>query len=478
MADKWTVGTDFKRYNKRFTVFNKIEAYMKQHQMVTENDVIIAGVSGGADSVCLFLVLEEYCKKKNAQLVVVHMNHGLRKEAVKDAEYVQRLCEEFGVPFHLYEKDIARMAKERGIGAEEAGRYARYKAFFETLKQYGGKGKIAVAHHKNDRAETVLFHLFRGSNLTGLTGISPVRDNVIRPLLCVEREEIEDYLKEKGRSFCIDSSNAENTYTRNKIRNVILPYAENEICENASAHIAEAAEELGKIRNYIDEQTDLAENRVLALQENEVCIRVEEIIKYHEVIRKQLILRALEYMVPGRKDIGAVHVNDILSLFGKQSGKQIHLPYELIAENQYGQVVIRKRKNLDHTDKDSIAFPIPGRVRIGPDKVMEIQVFLVDKGREIPRKTYTKWFDYDKIKCYPMIRHRRTGDYLIISENGNHKSIKEYFIEEKIPREERDKMLLLAEGNHVLWVIGKRISEYYKVTEKTKTILQVNILNE
>lgn len=457
-------------------MFNKIEAYMQKHQMVEENDIIIAGVSGGADSVCLFFILEEYCKKKNAKLAVVHINHGLRKEAREDARYVESLCKEFGVPFHLYEKDIATMAKELGIGTEEAGRMARYEAFSETLKQYGGKGKIAVAHHKNDRAETVLFHLCRGSNLAGLTGISPVRDNVIRPLLCVGRDEIEVFLQGKGRSFCIDSTNEENTYTRNKIRNVILPYAEKEICENAVAHIAETAEELGKIRSYIEKQTDLVQEQILVKKEDRICIKKEDFAKCHEVIRKQLILRALEYMVPGRKDIGAVHVNDILSLFSKQSGKQVHLPYELIAENQYDKVVIRKKELAGNADEECIALTIPGKVRISPDKVMEIQVFPLDKDKEIPRKTYTKWFDYDKIKCCPMIRHRKTGDYLIISESGNHKTIKEYFIEEKVPQEERDKLFLLTEGSHVLWVIGMRISEYYKITEQTKTILQVNIL--
>ena len=459
-------------------MFSKIEAYMQRYQMVEEKDVIVAGVSGGADSVCLFFLLEEYCRKKNAQLIVVHVNHGLRKDAKEDASYVEALCAEFGVPFHLYEKDIAAMAKERGMGTEEAGRIARYEAFSETLAQYGGKGKIAVAHHKNDRAETVLFHMCRGSNLAGLTGIVPVRDNIIRPLLCVGRDEIEDYLKGKGRRFCIDSTNEENTYTRNKIRNVVLPYLEKEICENASAHMAEAAEELGKIRNYIEEQTDSVQEKILVKKEDRICIRKEEFGKCHEVIRKQLILRALEYMVPGRKDIGAVHVNDTLALFTRQSGKQIHLPYELVAENQYEEVVIRKKEIADTGDKICIPLTIPGRIRISPEQVAEIQVFSIDNGTKIPRKTYTKWFDYDKIKCCPTIRHRRTGDYLIISESGNHKSMKEYFIEEKVPREERDKLFLLTENNHVLWVIGMRISEYYKITEQTKTVLQVTVLNE
>ena len=218
-------------------MIRSVEAYMEQHGMIMENDVVVAGVSGGADSVCLFLLLEEYCKKKNAKLVVVHMNHGIRKDASADAAYVEALCKEFSVPFHLYEKDIEKMSKDMGIGTEEAGRKARYEAFEEVLQLYGGKGKIAVAHNRGDQAETVLFHLFRGANITGLSGIAPVRENVIRPLLCMERTEIESFLTQKGRSWCIDSTNEENTYTRNKIRNVLIPFAREEICEQTVSAI-------------------------------------------------------------------------------------------------------------------------------------------------------------------------------------------------------------------------------------------------
>ena len=193
-----------------------VEEYMEQYHMVEEGDTIVAGVSGGADSVCLFYILKEYCKKKNAELVVVHLNHGIREDAVADAAFVQKLCAENNIKFYLFKEDIRALAEEKSIGLEEAGRNARYAAFEKIRTQYGKKSKIAVAHNQNDCAETTLFHLIRGSGIAGLSGIMPVRGHIIRPLLCVERREIEEYLTQNEKTWCIDSTNAENTYTRNK----------------------------------------------------------------------------------------------------------------------------------------------------------------------------------------------------------------------------------------------------------------------
>ncbi len=457
-----------------------VEAYMERYQMIEEGDRVVAGVSGGADSVCLLLILSEYCNKKKAELCVVHFNHGIRKEAGDDARFVEELCKELKVPFYLYEKDIIAMAKEQGIGTEEAGRNARYEAFNEVLRIGFGDskgGKIAVAHNRNDLAETTLFHLFRGSSIAGLSGIAQVRDNIIRPLLCVERKEIEKFLQEKGRSWCIDSTNAENTYTRNKIRNMVFPYVEKEICSQAVLHTAKAAEEIAQVKDYLDEVVKEVEKNVMSVEEGQVLFKVEEFLQLHIVIQKQLILKSLSYLIPARKDLGMVHVMDILSLFTKDTGKQIMLPYGMNAVKMYNEVKI-SRNRPDNEEAVCMEIPLPGKICYAPDKYMEFKVFSGNNYGNIPQKTYTKWFDYDKIINCLVLRNRQTGDYLTITEDGKCKSIKEYFIEEKIPRMERAQKLLLADGQHILWVIGKRISEAYKVTKQTQTILQVTILGE
>ena len=179
-------------------MWRKVEKYMEQYHMIKRGDRIVLGVSGGADSISLFFVMVGLCKKYNIDIVVVHVNHGIRGEdAKRDEEYVQRLCERHGVPFECVRVNIRELAKQEKMSEEEAGRKVRYEAFANVAKKYGCN-KIAVAHNQNDVSETVLLNMFRGSGLKGLVGIEPVRGNVIRPLLCVKRSEIETYLLERG----------------------------------------------------------------------------------------------------------------------------------------------------------------------------------------------------------------------------------------------------------------------------------------
>ena len=451
-----------------------VEDYMEKYHMIETGDTVVVGVSGGADSVCLLLLLHEYQSKKEFKIAVVHMNHMIRTNAKNDADYVKQICDNLQIPFFLYEKDIVGMAKDKGISTEEAGRDARYEAFNEVLASLGGKGKIAVAHNRNDCAETVLFNLFRGTGLTGLSGILPVRDNIIRPVLCLSREQIERYLKRHQFLWCIDSTNKENTYTRNKIRNIIIPYAEKEICKNSADHIARTAGELAEIREYFERQTKIAVNETVTMKQDEVSIHVYDFLKLENLMQKQVLLYCMEKITLGRKDIGMKHILDIQTLFQKDGSKQIDLPYQLEAVKQYDNVIIRNRKKrVDNSFYQEVN--VPGKFFLPSGKVMEFTIFPSQKDENIPEKTYTKWFDYDKILHCLVLRNRKTGDFLTINELMSKKKVKDYLIQEKVPRDERDDLLLLTDGSHILWVLGLRISEYYKVTNETKRILQVMI---
>lgn len=176
---------------------NKVLSYCRKHKMFRNGDRVVLGVSGGADSVCLLFVLLKLRECLGIDLCVVHVNHGVREDAGEDAAYVEKLCNDRGIPFRLKEIRLEKLAKELEATMEEAGRMARYQAFEEACRVWSGS-RIAVAHNSNDRAETMLFHLFRGTGLKGMTGILPVRGNIVRPLLCLERSEIEEYLKESG----------------------------------------------------------------------------------------------------------------------------------------------------------------------------------------------------------------------------------------------------------------------------------------
>ena len=225
--------------------------------MLEPGDRVVAGISGGADSVCLLFVLLEWAKKVPMELIVVHVNHGIRAEAASDARYVQELCERYRLPFVLVEEDIKKKALEEKCSEEEAGRRVRYHAFREAAIQYKAN-KIAVAHNSNDRSETMLFHLFRGSGIKGLGSILPVRDNIIRPILGLERHEIENYLQAAGVRYCQDATNATDDYTRNRIRHHILPYAEENIVQGCVSHMSQTAEMLAETEEYLEQQTCMA----------------------------------------------------------------------------------------------------------------------------------------------------------------------------------------------------------------------------
>ncbi len=508
-------------------------------------------MSGGADSVCLLFLLREMRERLKLELRVLHVHHGIRPEADGDAAFVRALCEKLEIPFYQVNVDVPALAKREGISEEEAGRKARYEAFEahaaawlgedktltpdsdgeapgnasdsasdsapdnapdNTLNSAPGNAqvKIALAHHAGDRAETLLFHLFRGSGLKGLASIPPVRKTaaagvtVIRPLLCLERAEIEEYLEENGITYCQDATNFEDAYARNRIRHHVLPYAEKEICSGAVQHLNQAAELLAEAEDYLKGQTDAARATCVETKQDAVpareeqpdgktqsrayFVRVPEFASLPPILQKRLILELLLELSPGGKDVGATHVEMVRDLFSGESGREADLPFGILARREYDKVIIERNagENGDGVEADVTELEeIIDMTMLSENEIIEVpwgqdiftfQRLPYEKKEIIPEKTYTKWFDYDKIKNTLSIRTRRQGDFLMIrGGEGNpvRKTLKSYFITEKFPRKDREALPLLAEGSHVLWITGHRISEAYKVDEGTKTILQV-----
>ena len=472
----------------RKSVEERIFEYCEKHRMLEKGDGVVLGVSGGADSVCLLFALLGLQEKWNLRLHVVHVNHGIRTDAAEDGAYVKQLCEERGIPFYLYEASVEELAKEHGCSTEEAGRQVRYEAFTQVMQKQKCQ-KIAVAHNQNDRAETMLFHLFRGTGLTGLAGIRPVRGEIIRPILCLNRTEIEEYLEEKGIAYRHDSTNDGDDYTRNKIRHHILPYAEQEIVQGAVANMSRTADILAETEHYIEEQVQIARADCVTENLGEMPgfrLQADAFGTLHGFMKKRLVLELLKELSPGQKDIAAIHVEDVCLLFAREGNREIHLPYGIRARRQYEELLLERSESV-HT---SYEFE---EILIRPEEIAEEEMsFPLGRGRrmylkrldlekntnnlqDIPQNQYTKWFDYDKIIGCLTLRNRREGDYLTMrsKEALQHKKVKDYMITEKIPKERRKEIPLLAEGEHVLWLVGYRISEYYKVDENTKRILQV-----
>ena len=515
---------------------------MEEHRMLKAHDRVVVGVSGGADSVCLFLLLSEYAKRVPLSLAAVHVNHGIRREAGEDARFVEELCREKGVPFFLEERNVREFALRHGYSEEDAGRRVRYDAFFRTAERLGG-ARIAVAHNSNDNAETMLFHLFRGSGLRGLGGIAPVRGDIIRPILCLERQEVEAYLRSVSAGWCLDLTNQGDDYRRNRIRHHILPYAEEAVTAGAVGHMGRTAELLRETEDYLEMQTGEALKKcaesvpalpeggeepgvsgrkpvfvfteggeepgvsgrevVPALTEGStVRIDVALFRRNHTILQKRMLLKLLNGLSPTGKDIGAVHVSDTLELFEREGNRRICLPFGIGARRQYDSVFLERAgegqapesgsargKPPDAAEAGRCERPItvslgeeifrtPAVYDLGDWGKIECMGFFLKKGQEVPIKQYTKWFDYDKIKECVVIRSRCQGDYFTITDKAGNKirkTVKDYMITEKIPRQIRDRIPLVAAGSHVLWLTGWRISEAFKVDGDTERVLQVRV---
>ena len=441
----------------------KVFSYIEEQHMIETGSHVLLGISGGADSVCLLFLLKEYQKRCEFFLHGIHVNHGIRgEEAWRDQEFTRQLCEKESIPLRIYSYPVPKIAAEEKLSLEEAGREARHRAFEEERRRLGlgpGESGIALAHHQNDNAETVLHNLIRGTGAGGLGGIQPVQQGTmgtfIRPLLCISRREIQEYLESRGISWMEDSTNQDLSYTRNRLRQEVIPEME-KINSRAVEHIGAAAGYMRKIEGYLQRQADSLFERYVEEKGGKFYVR-KELLSEEEIMEEYVLLKVLSLAAGRRKDISRIHVETLKKLFRGATGAAASLPYGLTARQTYGSLSIGK---AGEKEKE----PAP----------LEFRIFPYEK-QQIPEKTYTKWFDYDKIKDGLEVRFRLPGDYLTVNAQGGRKKLKDYFIDCKIPREEREKITLLAEGSHILWAVGCRISEYYKITSHTKEVLEVHV---
>ena len=468
----------------------RIEKFIQKYHMLTCGDRVIAGVSGGADSVCLFLMLLELREKIGFDLIAVHVHHGLRGEAAdQDQRFVEALCEQHRIPLEIFRVNLESIAKKRKQSLEEAGRMVRREAFDSVCKKYGGN-KIALAHHQNDNAETLLWNLSRGTGLDGLGGIRPVNGKFIRPLLCMNRKEIEEYLAKRKQSYCIDETNAGTDYTRNKLRHLVLPILEEQVNSAAVRHMNETMEQIWELQEYMQEQVEAAYQECVQEHFEKACwiqIQQKSFETFPELIKKMVIRKGMEQVGGKKRDLSHKHVDVMMELMNKQVGRTLDLPYEMHAKRNYEGIRLEKQRTYSFGEEKKAEIMqecmselnIPGETILA-DRNLKLRCKILEKPKnlsikDIPQKIYTKWFDYGIIKSSLYIRTRQAGDNIVIDEKGHQKKLKSWFVDEKIPKEVRDSQLLLAENNDILWVLGHRMSQAYQVKQSTKWILQIEV---
>ena len=464
----------------------EIFSYIGRQELIGEGDVVCAGVSGGADSMCLLEVMRAYRQEVDFELRVIHVEHGIRGEdSLADAAYVRKFCEARSIPCEVISVDVRSYSAAQGLSVEEAARVLRYEAFEtaarkaddtriagevlpagkSTVQNDGsGRVKIAVAHHMEDQAETVIWQLIRGSDIKGMGGMRPKRRQIIRPLLTVGRSQIETFLREEGICWREDATNSDRTYTRNRLRMDVLPVLM-QLNGQAIAHLCESAGRLQETEDYLMTQTSvLYEEYAEKTPQGGVIVRMT-LMQEHPLMQRRVLYRALQTVSGRTKDLGARHIELLQELFSHQVGRELVFPHGVLAVRTYEGVELLAGSVRDAwQEADEI---LPEQIHMEVLEHVPIS--------EISKKKYTKWFDYDKIQYSVQIRRRESGDYLVVDQAGHRQKLKNYLVNEKIPKTARDSLWLLADGSHVMWVIGHRISDYYKVDEHTKRVLKVQL---
>lgn len=521
-------------------MIKKIHEYMKETGMLNGCKRLIVGLSGGADSVCLLNILHNIITTNAYEIAVtaVHINHGIRgEEASYDEEFARQTAEKLGIEFVAEHIDVTGLARKMSISVEDAGRRARYAAF----ERAGGHDdyRIAVAHHADDLAETVLMNIMRGSGVSGAGGMSPVTGRVIRPLLCVRRADIEDYLNEQGIGYVTDSTNSDCAYTRNRIRNKLIPYMISEFNPNVVEAICSFASDVAAMNDCMDEMLDEMSRQYLEFRDtcgnscgnaydirknfegdNKNASRILVIkntdrLKCHsDYIISQFIYRTVKLMVKDGKDIYRTHIKAIVRLIDAQTSKKINLPKGLVAVKCYNSIelyydvppelravwvkdnedklaeggALREQTECIRLDRDKVSgcqVNLKRSVYLNNGKSQAVRVSVTMRVDDVDEEkiniiSKTKNNDYTKIFDYDKIKDSlylrfKQKDDCIRIGGGKTKKLGRLFIDNKLPADKRSNILLLCDETSCIWAVGVRRSDEYMVDKDSKRILIVSV---
>ena len=318
----------------------KVKETIKKYNLINSGDRIVLGVSGGPDSIAMLDILRQLRDEIKFEIYVVHINHNIRgKDADEDEEYVKKYCENYNIKCFSKKIDVPTIAQNEKIGTEEAGRKVRYE-YFDEILQKTNSNKIGIAHNKNDKVETIIMHLLRGSGVSGLRGIEPIRENkFIKPLIECDRQEIEKYCKENNLQPRIDKTNFENEYTRNKIRNIVIPYIKEQFNPNIIETITRLSEVISNEDNFIEKIAQETYNKLLVIEENNrIELNLKEFNLLDEVLKNRIILIATKKIFGSTQGIEKVNITDIIKLCNNNIGNKFLMP------NKNLKVLVQNRK--------------------------------------------------------------------------------------------------------------------------------------
>ena len=455
-------------------ILNKVKNTISRYGMIRSGDRVVVAVSGGPDSVCLLDILNSLRDELEIELVVAHYDHGLRPgEDENETRFVEALAGSLGLPFDMQK---AGVGLEMPGPVEERARYARY-CFFNEIKEKHLAQKIATGHNLNDQSETVLMRLLRGSGVTGLAGIPPVRDDrIIRPLIDITRDEIMSHIESKSLKYVTDSSNSETHFLRNRIRLEVLPQLK-EIQPQVIELLGRTAGIMRRDDEWMEEEARAWIITAAEIREHgEVLIPLSLFKPLSEALKYRVIRRTLGMAGETLRRISLTHIEDILSLStGEKPQARLNLPNGLIVRRIYDKLVFNRGEGRVF---DEFSYTLKGRGRFYLE-APECTITIEEKEKvELPDKHASPWTAFlnaDRMTFPLVVRNFRPGDRFVPFGMSGHKKLKNFFIDLKIPAEDRARIPILTHNNDPVWVCGLRIDDRYKVMPDTEKVLKVTV---
>jgi len=473
-------------------LFRIVEKTLKVHSMLTPGDAVLAGVSGGPDSVALLYVLLAVGRNMRLQLGVIHLNHGLRgADSDRDAEFVKSLCRGLNLTFFEKKSDIARFRQNQKLSLEEASRRIRY-AFFSEIADGHGYNKVALGHHSDDVAELLLMNLLRGSGLQGLSGIPPVREGrFIRPLIDLTQDQIKGFLDDAAIPYVVDASNQDLRHRRNRIRHQLIPSLRKQYNPDISKTLSRLAGILREETEWIDRLTEPTfRESILSESEDRLTFSGARLNLLERPLVRRILRMGICRVKGNLRRIRFSHIEAVLDLMGETENgsstrKQLHLPDRILIDKKADRIIIKRVKTAHRVASKGASHPPSFSHSVPrPDQPLKIQIPEINGWMQftpLPAAAFpdvaapssTAYFDLETLVFPLLIRSFRPGDrFTPLGMDGTQK-LKDFFINQKIPQIERTRCPLLVSGGKILWIAGYRTAEFAKVSEVSQKLLKV-----
>lgn len=452
-------------------ILKKVKQTIKKHSMLKGGERVLVGLSGGPDSVSLLHVLSELREEWRLSLYALYVDHGLRPEKTPyEIDFCADLTERLNVPFSVKRVDVMEFSEKENLSIQEAARHLRYLAFEEHAFQIEAD-RIATGHNADDQAETLVMRLLRGSGPKGLSGIPPVRGMFIRPLIMVERNEIENYLDEEGIRFVIDTSNLKQDYLRNRLRHEVMPLLK-KYNPNLTGTLCRTATIFREENAYMEIAVTKSLMRLISRKtRDKIELFISPLEHMEKVILRRTLIRAIEE-TRGLRGIGLEHIEEIISLIKTgSSGSRIYLPGGIRVIKDYSTLVITSappRKLGEHV------LQVPGETVLKEAGLVLISSVNDDSTGTGDGKTEAA-FDFDMLRLPLRVRSRQAGDFFYPAGFGKRKKLQDYFVNEKVPRDLRDTVPLLLSGEDIIWVVGYRMDDRYRIKSSSARALRITV---